>query len=113
MAKIRNGFVSNSSSSSFICDKSISLEDARDVMNILVDMYEKLYKNTDFPFTNEDFYIKIGDEEYEKDLIKNWEFDVKEKVKDHVVIAGFDNSIPSELFDLIENRCSAKRYHLG
>ena len=113
--KIRQGFVSNSSSSSFVCDISMPLDEIKKKLNLMLDTYNKLHiieKQYDDVF-REPF---IGDEKYEKDSISFFRkhYDNLPTVEDKVIIeSADDNSIPYELWEQINFVFNAQRIHLG
>ena len=102
--KIRQGFVSNSSSSSFICGSDVTVEEATKVM-------EKLSQLGDLQCKYEVFTA-------DKDYGKGWddyypEMRTARREKRVIVQSVADNSIAGELLDLVETLLDAKRYHLG
>jgi hypothetical protein len=120
--KIRYGFVSNSSSSSFICNarymdldgvESISKEEisekAHKLFDFIVDMklaigvlaFDDIFKE---PFKATKKYIKY---------LNGWNADIKYS-KDLIILeSAYDNSIPSCMFEVIEELFHAYRIHLG
>ncbi len=130
--KIRNGFVSNSSSSSFVLDyhtdkkKDItSLKKVKEILNKLVEM-EKLF-NSKIKF--EDIFNlnfdadNMGVEAKEIDIIKTrkeWEDNLYtektdfEKCKGKIIIhSAEDNSIPYWMKEFLEYKLNAKYWHWG
>jgi len=138
----RSGFVANSSSSSFICDTKLTLEQAR---GILYDMYvlctriDKIkYPDGRTPsfssMFQEPFVVTTLDEncnvyddsvryvDYIWDWCgeeKDWRFTslgikTKEDLRGKLIINSTnDNSIPHELFEFIEIVFDGYRIHLG
>lgn len=106
--KTRYGFVSNSSSSSFICFGDKSKHEIEGIMSKIV----KSAKLLDIPFSNDDYEVAIADKEY-VDYIEHWRNNTNLSVGDVIIKSTDDNSIPSELFDLIENLTKSDRIHLG
>jgi len=116
--KIRNGFVSNSSSSSFVCGKNFSIKDIEDIKNTLQDLLK--FYNT---FLNED--LKFEDvfkepkkiEQNDLEILKAYDEVVERYIKninDRIIIySEDDNSIPYSLFDLIAQKFDAYHIHLG
>ena len=123
--KIRNGFVSNSSSSCFVCNpmggikdyandnKEYTVEEAREILQKMLDFYnEMMEKNLAF----DDVFgeIKIGDDEdveFLTDWDKSW---TEERVRGKLLItSACDNTIPYELFEFISTKFHAWREHLG
>jgi len=127
--KIRTGFVSNSSSSSFICRKKMTIEEATEKTKILLDAYNKLFdKNLKY---EEVFFPPYkGSKKYDEEL-KRWHYigptdknnkwsileenrtQVETTVGRIIIDSESDNSIPYELFELIEEAFDAIRLHLG
>jgi coenzyme F420-reducing hydrogenase alpha subunit len=116
--------LSNSSSESFIVgygykeDTNVfTLSEVVTKMKLLSDFYQKFYdKNWEkyANFDENDYKIFIADDAYEKELIKDWEYGEPGKITGKIVIESVgDNSIPGELFDLMEYRFNAQRFHLG
>ena len=122
--KIRNGFVSNSSSSCFICDshygKKYTPEQAKEILIEMTDAY-----NTIFSLYNNEFEKVRYDEVFEDpryvnqsdiDMLRQFHRDVKEDSidKDLVIYSVSDNTIPRALFDMIEEKFHCwDRIHLG
>jgi hypothetical protein len=115
--KIRRGFVSNSSSSSFICntnyktDKKYTLEEISDKVHKIFDFGKENglipeYQNFDDVF-QEPQKIDAGDMETMDYFGTNC------KIGDIVVYSAGDNSIPYELFDVLEVALNSNRNHLG
>ena len=127
--KIRNGFVSNSSSSSFICSTSMDLEKVRQKLETMLNNYNDLFEDSlkfDEVF-EEPFRISGQDamsREY-KDHIFSWIFQKNgrcwitgvEKIDDLdgklIINSAGDNSVPWELVDTIEKLFEGQRVHLG
>ena len=124
--KIRNGFVSNSSSSSFICDTKLSVEEVKELLEKMVYFFNEMFKDCDESSYMKYAFSKPFDEMFgsvkkltRKD-INTWNKDYGEyygKWDDSYIgkinIRGrSDNSIPSDIFDLIERRFEACRIHL-
>jgi len=123
--KIRNGFVSNSSSSCFVCNpmggikswadgyKNYTVEEAREILQKMLDFYNHMCdKEETF---NEVFgEIKLGDDEDVRFLLdwdENW---TEERVRGKLLItSACDNTIPYELFEFISTKFNAWRVHLG
>lgn len=112
--KIRTGFISNSSSSSFLCKGKFTPEEAKVILQKMLDFYNNIWNSNE---TFEDVFEEPG-LGTQGDLIlyvENWEIDVTEEdVIGHLIISSCnDNSIPYELFDIIESKFDAQRFHLG
>jgi len=118
--KLRKGFVSNSSSSSFICDTKMPLEEVEKTLREFVEFYNKhLQTEYSSPIDYDKafdtpFYDTDG--KWDKEM-NDWFSDGyghKPKVKGQLIInSSEDNSIPYELFDMIENKFNGQRIHLG
>lgn len=123
--------ITNSSTELFVCDTEKSLELIEELLEELLQTYNKLYgKKLRYKdvFKELRFYSK---EEYEKSVKKEeedkkeaesegrkyrdyrWGFEKKENIGRVVIEGGGDNSIPYEMFDLVEGAFCASRYHLG
>jgi hypothetical protein len=110
--KKRTGFVSNSSSSSFICHTDMSLDEVNDKLVILLDFYNEFDERT---LSFDDVFSEpfIASKEYaSSDWAKHYPEMADSEGK--IVIEGAcDNSIPWTLFDFIEDKFEATRCHLG
>jgi len=110
--KKRMGFVSNSSSSSFICDTKMSPEAAKEKLVMMLDFYNEfndydlVFESVfDEPFIATKEYAESSWAEYYKDIAK---------AEGKLIIEGAsDNSIPYDLFDMIKSKFNATRCHLG
>ena len=122
--KIRNGFVSNSSSSCFVCNPMGGLEDyakdyenytageATEILQKMLDFYNDILdENLEF---DEAFEVKIAEEEDIK-FLKEWDDNwVRERVEGKLLIySACENTIPYELFEFISAKFHAWREHLG
>src|SRR3972149_6300505 len=68
--KIRNGFVSNSSSSSFICSSKINIKNAKNKLKDMLELYNKLY-GTELLFENVfQKPFKIEDDKKSKEYVE-------------------------------------------
>ena len=119
--KVRYGFVSNSSTSSFICSTKISLEEIKKLLIELLEMYNKWFVEdclSDLSFEDVFREPRYVDEAYMETL---WGFDLfsgdywkVRKDNKYVEIKGVsDNSIPYVLFEWIAMGFNGRRYHLG
>ena len=79
--KIRNGFVSNSSSSSFVCNTGLHAGEVEFKLGRMLDMYNELF---------------------ETNLLFDEIFAVYQTGHAVTIRSVYDNSIPFELFDLIK-----------
>lgn len=137
--KIREGFVSNSSSSSFVCLSKISAKTAKERLKALLDVYNLLTNShLTFEETFQDpFVVSSHDKRSKayKEEMDGWIFGkdapyqnarVGNSFTDRAVIGKEsdldgkliingvgDNSIPYTLFDLIEEGFNGTRLHLG
>lgn len=121
--KIRTGFVSNSSASSFVTSKDIGDKDdvIRAIINMCADAgYDrKEYKNI---INNEVSVIKICDkdtaEETKKEFgedSKYWGYRDEDFAIGNTWILGSDNAIPYDIMDRIVESFDCHRYvfHMG
>lgn len=121
--KIRNGFVSNSSSSCFICNypaDNKSIQDVTVKLKEMVSFYNSMFEQK---YSYEDVFQDprkptARDIELLSDYIGYYgegELRIKSgEVKDKLVIFDADdNSIPYELWEIICGVFSAERIHLG
>ena len=113
--KIRSGFVSNSSTSCFICgtwgkDK-YSIKEITKILQEMLDFYNHL---EDVKLSFNDVFEKPKKATKEDiNLLAGWEVP-SIRVKDKILIYGKDdNSIPYLLHGLIETKFNADRIHLG
>lgn len=123
--KIRNGFVSNSSSSCFVCNpcggiedwakdyKNYTVEEAKEILQKMLSFYNDML-DEDVEFDKAFGDIKIAEEKdikFLKEWDENW---VRERVEGKLLIySACDNTIPYELFEFISAKFSAWREHLG
>jgi hypothetical protein len=115
--KIRNGFVSNSSSSSFICNLhgdgvGYTVDEVKQGLTKILDFYNDLFEDClEFDRVFGDIYIVEKDDE----TLKWWKdyYPVNDSIGKIAIFSQDDNSIPYELFDLIEQKFNAYRFHLG
>ena len=116
--KIRKGFVSNSSTSSFVCDTELSIPEIKKNLQKMVNFYNDMFRqNNTFedmfkePFegsdSQDDFYIEYFGGNVLRYLANN-------TTNRKIIIEGAeDNSIPYVLTIIIEEKFNAHRYHLG
>jgi len=123
--KSRKTFVSNSSSSSFICNlyywqednPQPSIEYVKEKMKLIEKFTKEFYtdaESSEYHILHDyDYNVFIADKKYERE-IRDWEIDKDLKIKGKVIIVSTeDNSICSGLFDLIRNIANFERIHLG
>lgn len=120
--KIRKGFVSNSSSSCFICNcydngKDYTVEEAVSILQEMINFHNKIFlEEGEFEKDFDDVFgdIYIGEEGF-KGCLLGWEdyYKVSDTVGKLVVSSASDNSIPWHMQELIEEKFQAKRLHLG
>jgi hypothetical protein len=110
--KKRIGFVSNSSSSSFICHTDMSLEDVNDKLVILLDFYNE-FNDTNLSFDEVFCEPFVASKEYASDEWGKTYSAIAESEGKIVIEGSCDNSIPWTLFDFIEDKFEAIRCHLG
>jgi len=108
--KLRLGFVSNSSSSCFICNTDKTEEEIVDYLKKLLDIYNE---GVGTSYTFEECFkpIRVGGECDEKEL-NNWDEQVNALGK-VLIESEDDNSIPYQLFEIIEEAFDATRIHMG
>ena len=108
--KIRSGFVSNSSSASFIVGSDKTIKQVEKILKRIVSGYNIM---TGESYSEDMFDVFIAGNETVK-MFADYNVD-KKYVKDHIIIMGNggDNSIPYDMFDMIEGQCQATHYHLG
>jgi hypothetical protein len=109
--KIRKGFISNSSTSSFICGKDITIEQATKIMKKVVEASSIL----DLEFFEKDYTIFKADDIYGSGWDEWYGSEIKMAVSEkRIIVEGVsDNVIPYELFDSMEYFLNAKRLHFG
>ena len=115
--KLRNGFVSNSSSSSFICGTQMSLEEVKEALEAIrkVATLLKINDPTGYygqmweePFIADQSYVERVD--WYLDYYNKPHSEVIGKIVIHSIS---DNTIPYALHGLIEDGFDADRMHLG
>jgi len=121
--KLRNGFVSNSSSSSFVCNKyateynNYKASDMKAVKEKLVKIF-KCMKTLEL-LTPKTKFSDVFQEPRKatkadiKDLNSGWSADLKYNDEMFLINSTSDNTIPYQLFILIEDIFNAERIHLG
>ena len=109
--KTRTGFVSNSSSSSFVCDTELAPGEVAAKLEELIKMYNKLM-NKHYDYDSMFEYPRIGTPHTHKDW-HDYEPSLRTAGGKIVIDSAGDNTIPYELFDLIEVMFEGVRCHLG
>ena len=113
--KVRTGFISNSSTSCFICGRwgklDYSIEEIVKIRKKMVDFYNDL-EETNRTF-NDVFEMPTMADEKDFDLLKGWDV-AKKEIEGNILIYGAStNSIPYMLFEMIMQKFNAERVHLG
>ena len=121
--KIRNGFVSNSSSSSFVCNfynadpYNIPFDEGEIIKKLQI-IYQCakelgcLYL-PEAKFENVFGSVRKASEDDIRELNEGWGHDIKFHNQMFLIDSAADNSIPYEFFELIESLFKAHRIHLG
>jgi hypothetical protein len=121
--KIRVGFVSNSSSSSFICNhyeseynkmKKFNKEEVLKRLRVMHRCAIDLgFLSPETKFEDVFGEVRKATEKDINDLNKGWSTNFKYNKQMFLINSKEDNSIPYELFELIESAFNAERVHLG
>jgi hypothetical protein len=113
--KIRKCFVSNSSTSCFICgiysDCKYSIEEIVEILKKMLNFYNDMEESS-LSFDDVFETPRIAEKEDKKTL---GYYNVSEdRVDNKILILGADdNSVPWCLFEMIEHKFNAERIHLG
>lgn len=109
--KIRSKFVSNSSSSSFICGEEITLEQATETMKKLVEFA----KTFDISFSEEDYEIYQASEGFGYGWEDYYGQYIRKAIEEKRIIIEdeCDNAIPYYFYELISGLLKARRLHFG
>jgi hypothetical protein len=111
--KIRNGFISNSSSSCFICNTDMTIPKVQKRLQTILDGYN-LMMTTNEQYDNVFGIIKVGDKEDCEYLCNIDDYYVQNDIVGRILVySAKDNSIPYELFNVIKSVFKAERIHLG
>jgi hypothetical protein len=119
--KIRNGFVSNSSSSCFICNddgtgKDYTVEEAMGILQEMVDFHNKTLKDDECDESFDEIFgdIYIGEKGF-KGCLLGWEdyYNIDDTYGKLIISSCSDNTIPWYMQELIEEKFNARRLHLG
>ena len=109
--KIRNKFVSNSSSSSFIVGGDYSIEGVKHYLEILLDFYNDFF-NAKLSFREVFGDLFIATKEYENRYNSYTDYGVNMSGK-IVISSESDNTIPFQLWELIIDKFDAERCYHG
>ena len=111
--KIRSGYVSNSSTSSFICDTDMSVGEVREKLQKMLNGHNEM--TGDNLIFNEIFAEPfVADNSYCKD--NGWAdyYAAVREAKGKIIIEGIgDNSVPYEMWEYIIRAFDAERCHFG
>lgn len=105
--KTRNGFVSNSSTSSFVCNVKMTSDELEEKLRLLVKFYNE--------FTGQE---RVFEDMFEppfvgsKETVEYLGFDEDKCLGKLIVMGVGDNSVPYELHEFIEEALNAVRYHI-
>ena len=110
--KIRNGFVSNSSSEAFICNTKLNIKEVKEILQKTLDFYNDIFnENITFEETFKDPRLCT---EADLSYLKGWDYHYnKDDLTKIIIYSETDNSIPYCIFYIIEEKFGAWRYHLG
>ena len=123
--KIRQSFVSNSSSCSYtINSEKFTPEEVKKILLEMVDSYRKIYKNDEYHKDGDyaDFFCGdpylCDEDKFKKRFVRSdglyfygcFKKDFLGKI---IIESKDDNSIPFEIMDMIEERFRATHYHWG
>ncbi len=110
--KIRAGFVSNSSSEAFICRTEHSVKETREILQKILDYHNDIF-SANYKFENVFKDPKLITKE-DTDIFKDFGYNIHPEDYTKIVIYSVtDNTIPYELFDMIDSKFNAYRIHLG
>ena len=116
--KIRTGFISNSSTSCFICDTPLTVRQVEKKLKQMVEAYYEIDPE-DFMEGYGGYRSVIGDihraTEEDARLLRGWDSGMSfKKIKGKIIVMGAnDNSVPWGLIPSIEKVLNAERWHLG
>ena len=119
--KIRKGFISNSSSSSFICDyylfyeKTYTVEETKKILQKIIDFYNDIEGlNLSFEEIFQQPYIGSKKDVKKLDDFFGREDSRHKRANNKIIINSIkDNSIPYLMIGIIEAKFDAFRFHLG
>ena len=110
--KIRTGFVSNSSSEAFLCRTECSIKETREILQKMLTFHNDTFgHSSSFEDTFEDPRIAT---EQDINMLEDYGYrPTPESYTSIMICSADDNSVPYELFDLIDSKFNAWRVHLG
>lgn len=108
--KIRLGFVSNSSSESFVISTNKTPEEIRQELQAILDLHNRV-KGQSLVFEEVFQEPFMGSTAYDEDMA-DWEYGIKSQGK-IVVESTYDNTIPWGVMEFMERTYDCRRYHLG
>ena len=113
--KNRIGFVSNSSSCSFILNPRWDLNVVKEKLRMLVDFYNKFNSiDIKLEYMFMEPFISDGNNFELNDIAGNSEdWDIQTRPGEIVIVSKSDNTVPYEIISWIEFGMDARRYHLG
>lgn len=108
--------ITNSSTELFVCDTKKSLDQVKEILEKMLDLYNSTLED-EHPYSFEDVFCEpyiYTKEIYERKKDDDyWGYDNEETIGKIIIMSSSDNSIPFSLFDLIEDVFNANRKHLG
>jgi len=111
--KLRNGFVSNSSSEAFILNTNKSVEEVESNLRLLLDTHNKITgEGREFTDVFDDYIHVFCDSDMHLANWSQWKWTKNHEGKIIVYSAG-DNTIPWGMMDYICDLFDAERIHLG
>jgi len=100
--------ITNSSSELFVVkDKKQTVETIREILSEIIEVC-----CPNIPPTEDIYEIEVCNKKVAKDYVSEW-YDINISPGDIIIKSSCDNSIPYSIFEIIEERFNAKRYHLG
>ena len=109
--KIRLGFVSNSSSEAFLVGIDIPLSEIKKILEEMVKFHSYLF-GANFKF--EDIFEEPSMcTEEDREMLSDYGAYLPSKIEHPIIRSKNDNTIPWWMFELIEHKFDAIRYHLG
>ena len=118
--KTRMGFVSNSSTASFICLTNLKPVKVKQLLQELLDFYNKwLEMNYKFeqlfkdPYMGTSLDVKYFNEFFGEECKTESYYDYSKADGNVIIMGAEDNSIPDSLIELIQARFEAIYIHLG